>query len=190
MLINTTDLVVPAGDINERDITIDLAAILRSEIRQDEVAIVTAAKAPELLAEFNRSWRDVHASIARLEAEKNKAEKAVKNRRGVLLLEVIPQRLEAMGVKSATDIREAIIDTDAEHSKLADRFDQLKAAIFYLKGKLESFENAYTSVKKLIGESTYNYSGNSRLSGDASNGGSRSAGAPRPGFGTPRYGND
>lgn len=157
MLITATELVVPSGSMLEADLTIDLAAILRSEIRQDEVANVTPIKAGELLAEFNRSWRDIHSVISRLEAEKNKAEKEANKRKGILLLEEIPRILKDKGITSTADTRQAVIDTDGEYEILTDRFDQLRAAIFYLKGKLESFENAFTSTKKILGESTFNY---------------------------------
>jgi len=157
-MIESTDLVVPSGDGSD-EIRISLGDILTAEVRQDEVAYVTPGKAPELLSTYNRAWRDTHHWVSRLEAEKNRAEKALRARRGVLILEVIPERLKVLDMKSSTDIREAVIDTDAEYGRLTDRVDQIKAAIMFLRGKLESFENAFTSVKKIMGESTYNFGG-------------------------------
>ncbi len=157
-MIESTDLIVPLGD-GSAELRISLGDILTSEIRQDEVAFVTPGKAPELLSTYNRAWRETHQWISRLEAEKNRAEKALRKRKGVLILEVIPEKLKAMDMKSSADIREAVIDTDAEYDLLTDRVDQIKAAIMFLKGKLESFENAFTSVKKIMGESTYSFSG-------------------------------
>jgi hypothetical protein len=172
-MIESTSLMVPLGDGGEDGagrFTIDLNPIFISEARQDEVATVTPVKAPELLAEFNRSWRDIHAHLTKLEAEKNKAEKALKKRKGILILEVIPARLKELEIASAADTRQAVIDTDTEYLALSDRFDQLKAAIMFLKGKAESFENAYSSVKKIMGEDAYNHGAgrgsNPRLSGD------------------------
>lgn len=196
MLIESTELRVPAGEMIDADYVIDLAAILRSEVRQAEVAIVTPAKAPELLAEFNKSWLAIHDVIARLEAEKNKADKAAKKRRAVVLLEIVPKVLEEKKLSTAADVREAIILTDDEYEILTDRFDQIKAAIFFLKGKMESFENAYTSTKKIMGEDSYNMHGKPLSGGTENRGEPRlvsrpqtppaSAGA-RAGFGTPRF---
>jgi hypothetical protein len=193
-MIETTELIVPFGDGGASDrstFKIDLNPIFISEARQDEVATVTPMKAPELLAEFNRSWRDIHAHLTRLEAEKNKAEKAAKKRKGVLILEVIPEKLKALEIASAADTREAVINTDEEYGQLSERLDQLKAAIMFLKGKQESFENAFTSVKKIMGEAAFNYSGpNSKLSGTTEAPSGRAAptgGGGRGIFGTPKY---
>jgi hypothetical protein len=168
-MIESTDLIVPSGD-GSVQIRISLGDILTAEIRQDEVAIVTPGKAPELLSTYNRAWRETHQWMSRLEAEKNRAEKALRNRKGVLILEVIPEKLRVLDMKSSVDIREAVIDTDAEYGALTDRVDQIKAAIMYLKGKLESFENAFTSVKKIMGESTYNFGGGPSMSGGTGDG--------------------
>jgi hypothetical protein len=166
VLITETTLTVPAGSMLDPDITIDLAAILRSESRQDEVATVTPGKAPELLAEFNRSWLRIHDVYAKLEKEKNTAEKEADKRKGILLLEVIPKTLADKGIASAADTRKAVIDTDAEYEILTDRLDQLKAAVLYIKGKLKSFENAYNSVKKIMGEDKFQNYSQHNVSGD------------------------
>jgi hypothetical protein len=148
---------------------IDLGAILIAETRQAEVATVTPTKAPELLSAFNTSWRDIHQLVTKLTAEKIQAEKHVANRRARLLLEVVPAKLKELGVPSSADMREAVVQLDPERESLQDRVDQLDAAIEYLKGKLKSFENSFTSVKKIMGEDSYSYAGkNTNLSGDTS----------------------
>jgi hypothetical protein len=214
MQLTTTELIVPAGTSDRPDIVIDIQTILAAEVRQQEVQSLTPTKAPELLATFNHSWREIHALTVRLEAEKNKATKTADHRKGVLLLEVIPARLKELNISSAADTRQAVIDTDTEYERLTDRVDQLEAAVALFKGKLKSFENAYTSVKKIMGEDAFNMAGrgtNSALSGDTRSSsspsvkppstppppptippslGNRSDGAPRPvrpGFGQSRY---
>lgn len=176
-MIESTDLIVPSGD-GSSEIRISLGDIMTAEVRQDEVAYVTPGKAPELLSTYNRAWRETHHWTSRLEAEKNRAEKALRNRRGVLILEVIPAKLKELDMKSSTDIREAVIDTDVEYGLLTDRVDQIKAAIMFLKGKLESFENAFTSVKKIMGESTYSFGGGPNVGGGTGTG--RVGGGPPP----------
>jgi hypothetical protein len=157
--------VVPSGTTTDPDIEISLVRIRDSEGRQDEVAYVTPIKAPELLTEFNKSWLEIHKAISILENENNKAQKAVDKRKGVLLLEIIPERLKSLGISSTADTREAVINTDQEYEDLTARLQQIEAALFFLKGKLKGFENAYTSVKKILGEGTFNFKQNPNLSG-------------------------
>lgn len=188
---------VPAGNAGEPNTIIDLQALLASEARQDEVAYVTLTKAPELLSEFNKSWRDIHSVVAKLEAEKNKAEKAANKRKGVLILEVIPARLKELGIASAADTRQAIIATDPDYEALTDRFDEITAALVYLKGKLKSFENAYASVKKIMGEDAFNYKNKPGMSGGTQSKLAPSVARPgptppskpaKPGWGRANYG--
>lgn len=210
----STVLTVPSGTPGKPPIEINLGAILISEQRQDEVAAVTPMKAPELLAEFNRSWRELHRIVATLTANENQAKKAVAKRKGVILLEVVPVKLAELKLSTSVDLREAVINTDPEYQQLQEVADQLAAVIEHLKGKMKSFENAFTSVKKIMGEDTYNMAGRGRnhsLSGDTSRPAPTGRPAvpstpapastparqippptsqPRPGFGKPRYGNN
>jgi hypothetical protein len=208
MLIQETRLTVPAGKVSKPSLDIDLAAILIAEQRQDEIAMVTPMKAPELLALFNGSWRNVDRIVNQLTAERIIAERGLEQRRAVLLLDEIPNILQGKGVDSTKDTRDAAIVADKNYQDLQDRVDQLTAAVAYMKGKLKSFENAFTSVKKIMGEDTYNMNGrigNKNLSGGVSE--PRVSPAPPPsnpppstpsgtaaplpemttGWGTPRY---
>lgn len=202
MQIIDTTLVVPSGDPNGQPITIDLSQILIAEGRQGEVAIVTPMKAPELLALFNGAWRDLHKEVTKLVWERDRAEKEIERRKATVLLDEVPAILKAKGSASSTDTRKAVIDMDPEYIVRQDIYDQLNAAVEHLKGKLKSFENAYTSTKKLIGEDSHlNYTRNSNLSGGASAPADQKNSAPpwkvgvtktdtnpvRSGWGTPKY---
>lgn len=170
MLIQETRMTVPAGKTGDRPIEIDLANILIAEQRQNEVAMVTPMKAPELLSLFNGTWRDVDRLVTQLTAEKIAAERELERRTARLLLDEIPAILEAKKVKDSKDTRDAAIALDEKVITITDRVDQLTAAVAYFKGKLKSFENAFTSVKKIMGEDTYNMQGrmgNKNLSGGA-----------------------
>lgn len=168
MELIATQICVPAGDEKKPDLVIDLAAIQVSEARQSEVATVTPVKAGELLSTYNKAWADLHELITRLEAEKNRAKRAVDQRKAVLLLDDIPRILKEKGVASAADTRQAVIDRDEAYVRLSERLEAIEIVIALLKGKSKSFENAYTSVKKIMGEDAFNMAGNrnSRLSGD------------------------
>ncbi len=155
MLIKTAHLVCPPIREGATPLTLDISEILVSEQRQDEIAIVSKAKAPELLAEFNRSWRELSKMIAMLSSEKNHAQKAVDKRVAVLQLEEVPGLLKEKGLSSTADTRAAVITLDPERERLQDIVDQMDAIIELLKGKLKSFENAFTSVKKIMGEDSF-----------------------------------
>jgi hypothetical protein len=167
MIFNESELVCPRGTPGKEPLIIDIASILAAERRQDEVAIVTKFKAPELLAEFNRSWRKLHDQTTELAAELLDAGKALEKRRSVLLLEIVPSKLKERGLVNNDAHRAAVINLDPQFQALQDTYDQIEAALEWLKGKAKFFENAYHSVKKIMGEDSYNMAGkggNPRLS--------------------------
>lgn len=147
-----TQLVCPSGKPGAEPIVIDLEKILRAEQRQEEVAIVTPMKAPELLREFNIAWRDLHKVVVNLASEQLLAERHLANREAVLTLEVVPGKLKELGIASNEANRKAVVTLDAEHQQLQEVVDEIDGLVRYLKGKLTSFENAFSSVKKILGE--------------------------------------
>lgn len=181
-------LVVPRAGTDVSAIVIDLKAILRAEARIIEVQAVTPMKAGELLATFNVSWRDLHYNICLLEKEKNDAQRELNRIRATIILERAPKIIKERGLSDNKETREACVTLDPEYEKAEEILDQLVAAIELLRGKLKSFEMAYTSVKKLLGESAFNF--NRDISGD---GGDREPGVVDvherkvSGFGTPKY---
>lgn len=196
-----TVITVPAGKEADRDFQIDLGDILAAEKRQDEVAVVTPMKAPELLALFNGAWRDVDRWFKKLVAEEQTAERELKKRGAKLLVDDVAGILTSKGLASSTDTRNAVVLLDEQYQRLEERHAEIHAAAEYLRGKLKSFENAFTSVKKIMGEDTYNMAGrpNRALSGDASSRTPRpatptapptpapSGASARPGWGKPKY---
>lgn len=177
MILTDTEIVCPSGSPDGSPFVVDLVAIFKSEARQDEVATVTKAKAPELLAEFNRSWRNLDKQVGIVRSEKLKAERALENRRAVLLVQVVGPLLKEKGLTSNDANREALITLDLEAIKLQETFDQIEGVYLYLVGKMRSFENAFSSVKKILGDTSYMSNiRNSNLSGDASD--NRKSGEP------------
>jgi hypothetical protein len=198
-LIRRPDEVVlcPRGSGQGEPIVVDMKAILIAESRVIEVQSVTPAKAGELLAAFNMSWRDLHQHIVYLEKELNDAERAVNRIRATITLERANAILEEKGLKHTKDNVEAVIQLDPDFIAADERREKIAALIEWFKGKLKSFEMAYTSVKKLLGESAFNFLNRNdhRTSGDS---GDRDIGEVSPderpaqgrgyaGFGTPRY---
>jgi len=199
MLFTGTELVCPAGRKDSGPLIVDLGAILTAEARQAEIAFVTPQKAPELLREFNEAWRNLHKLTVQLAAEKLAAERQTANRRAVLLVDTVPSILKEKHLTSNDANRDAIITLDAEYQALLETEDQLTAIVAYLRGKLTSFENAFSAVKKIMSEDTYNMQArqNPNLKGGGSSGladdRSRPASPPpaspprSTGFGKARY---
>jgi hypothetical protein len=169
MIFTGTELVCPAGKPGGAPLIIDLKETLRSEQRQSEVAFVTTIKAPELLREFNIAWRDLHKIIVNLTSEQLVAERVLERRKSVLTLEVVPGKLKELGLANNDSTRTAVITLDTEYQSLQDTVDQIDAIVSHLKGKLKAFENAFNSVRKMIGEDPTHMSGriNHALSGGA-----------------------
>lgn len=167
MLIEGTTVTVPGPKVGDHDIVLNLKAILIAESRQQEVAMVTPMKAPELLSLFNEAWRNVDKLVKQLTAARIVAEHQLDRRRAKLLLEVCEEVLKKANLSSTKDTRDAVIALDEEYQGAQDRVDQIEAAAEYLKGLLKSFENAFTSVKKIMGEDAFNMAnriGNKNLS--------------------------
>lgn len=171
MLIEGTTLTVPGATKDLPDKVLHLGEILTAEARQREVAIVTPVKAPELLYTFNHAWLETDKIVKDLAADIVKAKARVEKRKAHILLYEVNDFLKSRDVASTKDARDAVIVLDPECEALQDRVDQLFATQEWLKGKMKSFENSYSSVKKIMGEDAYDMStriGNPNLSGGGS----------------------
>lgn len=178
----------PAGRPEHPPLRIDLAKVLTAEGRQEEVSIVSAVKAPELLWYFNRVWRDLGDIINGLTTERRYAERAVEQRKAVIMLDIIPEMLAAKKLSSNEANREAVISQDIEYNDLLDRLQQIEAVIEHLKLKQSSFEKSFSSVKAYLRQSS-NYMSNNPNSNLSSGSSKPTETQPptRPGWGKPRY---
>lgn len=192
LLQSETAIVCPIVDAAPQ--VIDLTEVNRIEARVEEVAFVTAAKAPELMARFNEAYLYVHKHICLLEYELVRAQRQANKIRSIILLDKAPVILEQKGLLSgrsksgSEDLRNAILDQDEEYQEALDQTHKVECIIELLRGKLKGFEWAYTSVKKILGESAFNMLLRNPGSGtgDAPVGGTN----PDPmtaGFGTAKY---
>ena len=150
-LTNTT-YVVPCVDNAGKSIGIDITEIVKAESRLAEVAIVNIQTAPDLLTTFNRNWLDLHRMTSLLGYEKNKAENLFKRAKAEALLDCTDTAIKAKGhTKASADLREAMAELDTRVIEAKDRLEELTVLVMYLKGKQESFQKGYESVKKLVG---------------------------------------
>jgi len=159
LLYTNTEIVCP---INGKGTVIDLLKVYETEGRIQEVAFVTPAKAPELLARFNESYLYLHKHISLLEYELIRSTREANKLKAVILLDNVPKILEQKGLVSgksksgSEDLRNAILDQDEKYQDALDETQKIKCIIELLKGKMKGVEMAFTSVKKILGESAFN----------------------------------
>jgi hypothetical protein len=182
-------LVVPRGDPGKASMAFDLSEVDRAEGRVAEIAALTPTKAPELMAAFNTAYIKAIKAQAAIQHELVVARRAVEKISAIVTLDRIPEVLKARGLATAKnpmgseDIRTAILNSDPEFEAAQTRADFIACCLELVKGKAKAMEMAYTAVKKMLGEQSFNYRGPNTSSGAENPTGPR----PNPGFGRPRY---
>jgi hypothetical protein len=132
-------------------IVLDIAAVVKAESRLHEVAQTNTHNAPELLSTYNEHWLTLHKCVSVVTHERNKADEALKVTIAEATLDCNDEFLKKKGHnKSSQDLREAMVTIDPKVRLAKERLNEIKAILEYLNGKKQAFENAYTSVKKLI----------------------------------------
>src|SRR5690606_22674025 len=128
------------------------------EARIMEVATVTQLKAPELLASFNVAYLRAAELVGLLEAQSILFERHASQVRAVVILDRAPVRLKEKGLATeknpngSADLRQAVLDSDDEYRQAMDAVGQINALLSLFKEKKKAIEMAYTSVKKILGE--------------------------------------
>ena len=163
-----------------------MQGIMRAEMRGDEIAFVTPEKAPELLATFNRAYLDASQFFATLKLEQNRAEDAVNKARAVALIDKVPVLIKEKGLTSSADVRQALVEQDADYQAAKERLDMISAMLEYMKGKMKYLENAFTSVKKIMDTGNWSmlYTGK-KAQLDGTDDTTKTAGQVQPRFGKP-----
>lgn len=134
---------------------VDLSNIREAEERGHETSYVNRPTAQELMSVFVKAFTNVRESMSLIRYEYLKAEKAIEERRGVIILEVIPEEAIRRNVATkasptgSEDFRNAVISADKEIRHLIDLSISLKAAHEFLSAKAKSFEMSYQQVKKI-----------------------------------------
>lgn len=137
---------------------IDFDQVKRIESRIQEIAIVSPTKAPELLATFNIAYLTCSRAVSKLEFEINTLQRAMDQRKSVLLLDELPAILKAKGIWTAKSpmgseaTREAVISADVPLMNLREKVDELTAWSRMFSDLRRGFEMAYGSVKKIVGD--------------------------------------
>ena len=158
---------IPRGDVgldaepSKAVFVLEATDMQTAEARLFEVATVTPHKANELLALFNNAFLIAGKGLVQARYQHVKAEQAVSKRRAVIVTDILPTKLQEKGLATARsplgseDIRAAFIEQDEDFIALTNRKDQIRAVVELLDLKKKAFENAYSSVKKILGENNY-----------------------------------
>jgi hypothetical protein len=147
----TCSLIVPR--VSGPPALLSIRKIYETECRIREVATVNAQKAPELLAVLNVTYLEINDLLGQLELLAYEAQKALSSRQAIVLLDIAPGILESRGLKTSVDLRDAILNQDSGYVECQDRIAQIKAVTSLLEGKREGIVMAYTSIKKIFGNS-------------------------------------
>jgi hypothetical protein len=133
----------PAGDAGAAPITFDMAAILRAESREAEVAALTKDKAKELAKHFNWAWREVMQFVAFMRRQRDLAESKVDEVQADLMVNFVSKFLEERGLKDSADTRKAVVALQPAYREAVDRASQIRAVVSYLEVKAKSFERLH-----------------------------------------------
>ncbi len=156
VMIDTPEgkFIVPQGTGQGDPLLLDIAGIVRAEVRLQEVAFVNTHTAPELLSVFNSNWLELNKTVTMLTYHKSTAENMVKTVSAQALLDCNDEAIKKKGHSRVSDpLRQAFVELDPEVVAAKERLNQIKTVLGYLTGKMQAFENAYTSVKKIVGSS-------------------------------------
>lgn len=149
---------------------LDLTVLYDAERRLPEIANANEHTAPNLLATFNVAYLDAAAMLKRVDVFLGMAERAARQRRSVVLLDVAPAKLEALGLATkrspagSEDLRSAVLDADDEYRAALEMVDQVEAIVGLLAEKKRGFEMAYGSVKSLVRGDSRPYASNPNIS--------------------------
>jgi hypothetical protein len=150
-------LIIPNPKKELTPIRYDMRVINYAEGRVSEIAIVTATKAPELMATFSKACFELGRHFSDLHLQHRLAKKRLNDRKAVLILDSIPDKIQEKkaakkDVSNNEDTRQAIMDLDPEYSEAWVAEAQTEAALLLIERKVKDMEGALNAVKKILGE--------------------------------------
>lgn len=129
----------------------DMAYVHQAEARAFEIAIITPAKAPELMSIFSRACFSLGRALRSLYTGVEQAKKARDNRKAVMIIDVIPAQLEKRpNLSDNADTRKAFMDLDPEYGAAQDKLIEWEAQLLYVQRKLRDMEGALNAVKSAM----------------------------------------
>lgn len=126
----------------------DMREIHKAESRVHEIALVSASKAPELMSIFSAACFKLGRHMADLNLQHRLAKKRVGDRRAILIIDVIPEKLKEKNLAANEATRQAFLDRDPEYSDAAVGEAETESALIYIERKLRDMEGALNAVKR------------------------------------------
>lgn len=131
-------------------ITYDMLRIHEAEARVPEISFLSFTKAPELLTKFSLAMQDLGNYLADLGYRESVAKRKLRERRAVVVVEVIPSKLAERKLANNDTNREAIVELDPEYSVSTDILNQIEAAFVLVREKLRAIESAINCTKRVL----------------------------------------
>lgn len=128
----------------------DMKRVFEAESRIEEISFVSTTKAPELLTKFSLAMKDLGEHLADLGYRESVAKRKMRERRAVVVMEVIPAKLAEKKLSNNDTNREAVIELDPEYSAATDVLNQIEASFVLVREKLRGIESAINSTKKVL----------------------------------------
>lgn len=165
-MIKDNQLSIPNPKANgSLRISYDLTNVLAAETRLHEIAIVTPTKGPEMLMLFSLGLRDLSGYVSDLQYQSSVASKKKRERRAVVVVDIIPTKLAEKKLSNNDTNREAVIELDPEYSVWCDVEAEIEAAYTYVREKFRNMESHLNAVKRALDVTGqfYQYNNNSNL---------------------------
>jgi len=149
-------LTVPRAQPGLEPMRLDLTELQLAESRTKELAYVNKETAQELMYMFNHAYAKVHEMLVSVRYEFEQAQTYAARRKAIVLLDIAPNILKEKGLLSSRspagseDLRQSVLDIDAEYFDYQQKINALKALYQYLQGKTEALERNYYAAKKSL----------------------------------------
>lgn len=152
MNLTNEALTIPNPDPRGTSIVIkyDMKRVFEAEARIEEISFISNTKAPELLTKFTLAMKDLGEHLADLGYRESVAKRKMRERRAVVVMEVIPAKLAEKKLSNNDTNREAVIELDPEFSAATDVLNQIEASFVLVREKLRGIESAINSTKKVL----------------------------------------
>ena len=134
------------------DLPMDLTKVYFALNRIEEISVLTSFKAQELMTCFNKAFLVLGRYSNAVLLERNKADSELRRIRARLVLDEIPAKLAAKGLKDTKSNQDAMCEVDPDYASTKDVLDKLGALQELFKGNMKSLEMAYMGAKKVLGD--------------------------------------
>lgn len=145
-------ILVPRVRSPQDPMRLDMREVYMAESRLGEVARVTPATSPELMATYNEAANTLAKYLSWVKYELLSAEKEYELAKAEVILDKVPEhalKLKELGIKSSEDFRAALIAKDPKCSDLQEKINGIECVYALLEAKAESFIRAYSACKSL-----------------------------------------